>query len=341
MIVIGHTAHPGTAELVGFAIRTAAAKVGAPEGVFSLLFSADYEVGQELVRDPVIRAVGFTGSRTGGRALMDIAASRNEPIPVYAEMSSVNPIFVLPGALEERGDEISKGLHASVTLGSGQFCTKPGMVFVPDGNRRFEEQISALTEETQSPPLLTDGIRNAFEQGVKVRDDTSEKIAASSTSGDGYGVNASVFKTDIESFLEDRRFSDEVFGPTTLLVASDRKEDMIRGAREMEGQLTATIHGTPEDLEEYHELVSILESKVGRVIFNGYPTGVEVNDSIVHGGCYPATSDSRTSSVGTRAIRRFSRFVCYQDFPEGSLPAELRDNNPLGISRIIDGKLAS
>ena len=336
VIVNAHFAHPGTAEIVGLAIIEAVKTCGLPEGVFSLIFSKGYEIGQALVKHPHTKAVGFTGSRIGGRALMDIAAARSEPIPVYAEMSSVNPIFILPSAMRERSEAIAAGLHISVITGAGQFCTKPGIVVLPETTETgdFIQKFGALISESASPPLLTEGIRNNYEKLSAERD--VDKISAEKQL-DGFGVNPSMFLADAETFLADPHLSDEIFGPTTLFVQSDKREELLKIAREMEGQLTATIHGNADDLLEYADLIAILETKVGRLIFNGYPTGVEVCDAMVHGGAYPATSDSRTSAVGTRAIERFCRYVCFQNFPNAALPDELKDDNPLGIRQMIDG----
>jgi 2,5-dioxopentanoate dehydrogenase len=336
VIVNAHFAHPGTAELVGFAVSEAVKTCGLPEGVFSLIFSKGYEIGQALVKNPHVKAVGFTGSRTGGRALMDIAAARNEPIPVYAEMSSVNPIFILPSAMRENSAKIAAGLHASVTTGAGQFCTKPGFVVLPENSESFVEKFGELISNTSKHPLLTEGIKNNFE---KLSSERKTKINSAENDLYGFDVNASVFQTDATKFLSDSSLEAEIFGPTTLFVQSSKREELLEIARKMEGQLTATIHGTPEDLAEYADLLAILETKVGRLVFNGYPTGVEVGDAMVHGGPFPATSDSRTSAVGTRAIRRFARFVCFQNFPNEALPDELKNENPLKISRMIDGKV--
>jgi NADP-dependent aldehyde dehydrogenase len=320
VIVNAHFAHPGTAELVGTAVSNAVRECGLPEGVFSLIFSKGYEIGQALVRHTSVKAVGFTGSRTGGRALMDIAAARPEPIPVYAEMSSVNPIFILPAALEERAESIAAGLHASVTTGAGQFCTKPGLVFVSESARtdEFIESFRGLIGETPEHPLLTEGIRDNFQRLCGARG-----IEASAT-GVGYAVNASVWVTEAADFLANPRLAEEIFGPTTLLIKIGRREDLLKIAGKLEGQLTATVHATREELASHADLIAVLETKAGRLIWNGYPTGVEVGPAIVHGGPYPATSDSRTSSVGTRAIDRFCRYVCYQNFPDEGLPEELR-----------------
>jgi len=339
VIVNAHNAHPGTAELVGHAISEAVKSCDLPEGTFSLLFSGDYEIGQSLVKHPVIKAVGFTGSQKGGRALMDLAAAREEPIPVYAEMSSVNPTFILRSALEEDYKGVAEGLFNSVTLGAGQFCTKPGFVVLPDNEKLkdFTDSLKEMITEATPPKLLTSGIRDAYEKGVEDRGENTAS-ASSENETEGFAVNPSLFQTNASYFLEDESLSDEIFGPTTVLVKSDTAAELLAIAKKMEGQLTASVFCNEADLEEYAFLIDVLETKVGRVIFNGFPTGVEVNDSIVHGGPYPATSDSRTSSVGTKAIERFSRFVCYQNFPQESLLDELKDENPLGIRRIIDGE---
>jgi NADP-dependent aldehyde dehydrogenase len=341
VIVIAHTAHPGTAELVGTALMDAARSHGMPDGVFSLLFAKGYEIGQALVKHPAIKAVGFTGSRRGGRALMDIAAARPEPIPVYTEMSSVNPTFFLPGAIEERGESLVTALHASVTGGAGQFCTKPGLVFVPDSSATpsFISNFKSEISKTPSSPLLTGGIQKAYDESSEKREhEVTGYFEKEETNLKGFSVNPSVFETSAIEFLNTPDLNEEIFGPTTLLIKSKSKDDLLEIARSLEGQLTASIHGTEEDLREYADLVRILETKVGRLIFNGFSTGVEVCPSMVHGGPYPATSDSRSTAVGTRAITRFARLVCFQNFPDLALPDELKDSNPLALWRIVDGE---
>ena len=341
VIVMAHPAHPGTAELAASAIQDAVRSCGLPEGVFSLLFSNNFDIGQALVRRPEIKAVGFTGSRKGGRALMDIAAARTEPIPVYAEMSSVNPTFILPRALKERGEQIATALHGSFTLGVGQFCTKPGLVFLPESGaiEGFTNKLAELTAGTPASPLLTGRIKMNYEQSANDRRPLQRAVAAADASG--FAVRAELFETTADRFLEDRELSEEVFGPATLLITSSRPEHLLEIARSMEGQLAASIFGNSADLNDHAELIAILETKVGRLIFNAYPTGVEVCHSMVHGGVYPATSDSRSTSVGTRAIHRFSRLVCYQGFPPEALPDELKDTNPLVIWRLIDGTFSN
>lgn len=341
VIVNAHPAHAGTAELVANAVAAAVKETGLPEGTFSLIFSSGYELGQALVKYPAIKAVGFTGSRAGGRAIMDIAAARPEPIPVYTEMSSVNPTFILPSAIRERGEQIVSGLHASVTGGAGQFCTKPGLVFVPSGVEKFKDDFRELISSTAPSPLLTAGIQKSYQKGSLARAEyRSGEEAEGSDELDGFAVRASVFETTADRFLEDRDLEQEVFGPTTLLITADSHEQLLDVARSLEGQLTASIHGTEDDLVEYADLIQILETKAGRLIFNGFSTGVEVCPSMVHGGPYPATSDSRSTAVGSRAIERFARLVCYQNFPDAALPEELKNSNPLGIWRIVDGEFS-
>lgn len=339
VIVNAHNAHPGTAELVGHAISEAVKSLELPEGVFSMLLSSDYEIGQNLVKHRAIKAVGFTGSQKGGRALMDIAAAREEPIPVYAEMSSINPTFILPSTLDEDYVKVAKGLFNSVKMGAGQFCTKPGIVVLPENKnlQNFADFLREMVQESEASKLLTREIKDSYEEGVENRGENTAS-ASSENKTEGFSVNPSVFQTNASYFLENESMSDEIFGPTTVLVKSDTAAELLEIATKMEGQLTASVFCSEEDIKEYGYLIDVLETKVGRLIYNGFSTGVEVNDSIVHGGVYPATSDSRTSSVGTRAIERFSRLVCYQNFPQESLPEELKDENPLGILRIVDGK---
>lgn len=336
VVVVAHYAHPGTAEIAGVAISEAVRSCGLPEGVFSLLYGAGNDVGQAIVQHTSIKAVGFTGSRKGGLALMRLAQSRPEPIPFYAEMSSVNPVFILPNAMNERSEQIAAGLHASVTLGVGQFCTNPGLVFLNEDENAnaFASKLKELIEATPSATMLTKGISENYRQGTNF---LAEKITSLHYDSDKPG--ATLFQTDAKTFLKDKHLSEEVFGPSTVLVTHSNKEELLDAARAMEGQLTATIHGSEEDLRESQDLISILETKVGRIVFNGFPTGVEVTHAMVHGGAFPATSDGRSTSVGTRAITRFVRPVCYQDFPQSCLPDELKDDNPLLIMRLIDGSV--
>lgn len=344
VIVKAHAAHPGTSELVGHAVQESVRECGLPEGVFSLLFGSGSQVGKALMQHPLVKAGGFTGSRTAGRILMDIASSRPEPIPFYAEMSSTNPVFILPGALHERAESIAAGLHESFTLGAGQFCTKPGMIFVPQSPQAsaFAARVQQLVDGSAPSHLLTKTIHNSYDSAISNRKtDTAVTLTAQgrlSAADAGFAVSTALFETDAASFLGSD-LDAEIFGPTTLLVRHSSRDQVLEIARSLEGHLTATIHGTQQDLHEFADLIAILETKVGRLVFNGFPTGVEVTHAMVHGGPYPSTSDGRSTSVGSQAIFRFTRPVCYQGFPDGALPDELKDANPLGIWRMVDGKM--
>ena len=343
VIVKPHQGHLGTSELVGRCIQQAVKDSGAPEGTFSLLYGAGREVGIALVKHPLLKAVGFTGSRAGGRALMDAAAARPEPIPVYAEMGSINPVFILPGAMNQRAEEIATGLHASVTLGVGQFCTNPGLVFVERGEdaNTFLQKLESLMAATPPGTMLTADLCAAYRNGVeKFANTNGVKRAASASADAGAGqaqARAALFVADAETFLANHSLMDEVFGPSTIVVQCSSRAQLLAVAARLEGQLTATIHATPEELNANRDLVAVLEGKAGRILFNGFPTGVEVCHAMTHGGPYPATSDGRSTSVGTRAILRFVRPACFQNFPDAALPEELKETNPLNLWRIVDG----
>ncbi|MGH9753888.1 MAG: aldehyde dehydrogenase (NADP(+)) [Blastocatellia bacterium] len=344
VVVKAHPAHPGTSEMVARAIAKAVAEAEMPAGVFSMLHSAGHEVGVGLVKHPLTRAVGFTGSLRGGRALFDAAAGRPDPIPVYAEMGSVNPVFILPGALRERAEAIAEGLKNSVLLGVGQFCTCPGLaVGLLDKNfARFADKLGGLIASARPGTMLYPGILQGYEAGVKRLGEieglqtTQSRIEADAAKTE---ARPTVFATNARTFMRHHDLGEEVFGPSTVVVSCDSREEMEQIARNLEGHLTATIHGTAEDLRDHDWLVSILENKAGRLIFNGYPTGVEVCASMSHGGPYPATTDYRSTSVGAAAILRFARPVCYQNFPQEALPVELRDVNQRGIWRLVDNQL--
>jgi len=344
VIVKAHAAHPGTSELVGQMVRESVQECNLPEGVFSLLFGSGAQIGTALMKHPLVKAGGFTGSRTAGRALMDVAAARPEPIPFYAEMSSTNPVFILPDALRERGETIAAGLHTSFTLGAGQFCTKPGMVFFPHGNEAasFTDKLRQLVDDSAPFHLLTRSIHSSYDSALAGRKaDAAVTLVAEAPKASqsaGFAVGSALFQTDAATFLASD-LDGEIFGPTTLLVRHSIRDQILEIARSLEGHLTATIHGTEQDLHEFADLIAILENKVGRLVFNGFPTGVEVCHAMVHGGPYPSTSDGRSTSVGTRAIFRFTRPVCYQGFPEDGLPMELKNDNPLGIWRMVDGQM--
>jgi 2,5-dioxopentanoate dehydrogenase len=343
VIVKAHSAHPGTGELVGQAVSKAVRDSNLPEGTFSLLFGGGNQIGAALMKHPLVKAGGFTGSRKAGRILMDICAARPEPIPFYAEMSSTNPVFILPGALRERGDAIAAGLHASFTLGAGQFCTKPGMVFLPEGSEAsaFVGNLQRAVDDSAPFHLLTGAIRSSYNAGLASHKGKSgvKVVAEKSPADKSFGVGAALFETDAQSFMKDPQLSEEIFGPATLLVKHSKRDEVLKAARELEGHLTATIHGTEQDLRDFSDLIAILEEKVGRLVFNSFPTGVEVSHAMVHGGPYPSTADGRSTSVGTQAIFRFVRPVCYQGFPDSVLPDSLKDGNPLGIWRMVDGDM--
>src|SRR6185503_4887 len=316
---------------------------GMPPGIFSLIQSTRNDISIALVQHRHTKAVGFTGSLRAGRALFDAAARRRDPIPVYAEMGSVNPVFLLPGALAERAEAVAEGLTNSVTLGVGQFCTNPGVTIGigDDGFERFTRRMKQLIDEAPPGRMLYPALSQSYEAGV----DRLRAIEGVRTTRSTASIGAesqgcpSMFETNAQMFIHHPEIGDEVFGPSTVVVRCDSREEMEAVARHLEGQLTSTIHGTLSDLSEYASLVSVLEDKAGRLVINGFPTGVEVCASMQHGGPYPATTDSRTTSVGTAAILRFARPIAYQNFPQSSLPAELQDANPRGIWRWVDGAL--
>jgi 2,5-dioxopentanoate dehydrogenase len=347
VIVKAHPAHPGTSELVGLAIQQSVAESGLPEGVFSMLFDSGVSVGAELVQHPLVKAAAFTGSLVAARALFDLAMKRPEPIPFYGEMGSTNPLFVLPGALAGFTEKIAGDLFNSFTLGAGQYCTKPGLVFLNEGAaaEQFASTLQGKVQTAAPFTLLTAGIGAAFGKELKAREGKSglQTLAKGSAPAESLktSATATVFRTDVGAFLRDGHLAEEHFGPSTILIAYKQKQEILECARNLAGQLTATIHATEADLKEYAELVPILETKVGRIIFNSYPTGLEVCHAIIHGGPYPATTDSRTTSVGSLAITRFARPVCYQDCPASALPPELQEHNPLGIWRLVDGELTN
>jgi NADP-dependent aldehyde dehydrogenase len=344
VIVKAHPAHPATSELVAAAIVQAVEATGMPGGLFSLLHGVNHEVGLELVKHPLTTAVGFTGSLRGGRALFDAATQRPEPIPVYAEMGSINPVFILPGALRERGEKIAEGLKQSIVLGVGQFCTNPGLTvgLKHDDLTRFVNKLTDLIVDTPTGTMLYPGILRAYEKGIKEISEIAgvNKVQSNHTADlNRTEARAAMFSTDAKTFLQHRELSEEVFGPSTIIVSCESQEEMEKIASNLQGHLTATIHGTIEDLQRHKLLISILENKVGRLIFNGFPTGVEVCPSMHHGGPFPATTDAHFTSVGTAAIQRFVRPVCYQNFPQEGLPVELQNTNKRGIWRLVDNQL--
>lgn len=342
VIVKAHSAHPATSAIVGEAIKIAAQKTNMPDGVFSLLYGDGTTTGIQLVKHPLIKAVGFTGSYTGGKALYDAAVSRPEPIPVYAEMGSTNPVFILPQAMKEKGETIAAGFAGSVTMGVGQFCTNPGMLIYKNDGNGFKDSLKKEFEKTSGGVMLASNIFNAFNSGVSHH--TSIKGVDQLATGINVIPNSTnyatpvLFETNSDTFKSNQQLSEEIFGPASIIVQASSKDEMLEIARNLSGHLTATVHGTEEELVAYKELLDVLEQKVGRLVINGFPTGVEVCSAMVHGGPFPSTTDSRSTSVGTAAIYRFARPVCYQNMPQVLLPDELKNKNTLGISRLINGK---
>jgi NADP-dependent aldehyde dehydrogenase len=320
------------------AIIRAAEKTGMPQGVFNMIFGSG--VGEALVKHPAIQGVGFTGSLKGGRALCDFAAARPQPIPVFAEMSSVNPVVVLPKALRARGLVVAKELAASVALGGGQFCTNPGLV-IGIRSEEFSAFITQLGEAIAAQPaqtMLNAGALKSYAAGVDQLHAHARIEHLVGGEQNGKQCVAQLFSANVSMLLEgDQLLQEEVFGPTTVVVEVADQSELTRALQSMDGQLTATVIAERDDLNTFSELLNVLEVKAGRVLLNGYPTGVEVCDAMVHGGPYPATSDARGTSVGTLAINRFLRPVCFQNYPDDFLPEALKNANPLGIQRLIDG----
>jgi len=347
VVVKAHSGHPGTAELVAGAVRRAVVACGLPEGVFSMLHGQGKVVGLALVRHPRAKAVGFTGSRKAGRALFDAAAARPEPIPVFAEMSSLNPVFILPGILQESGARVAEGLRASITLGVGQFCTKPGLIFGVDGPGWDDFQAALASGLKTTPPgtMLHAGICSAYQSGLSRQTATGgvDVAGRSATAADPAKTQAEavVIRTSLANFLAEPGLADEVFGPFAVLISCVDTADFERVAPTLEGQLTATVQGAAGELAGAAGLLRLLERKAGRLLINGFPTGVEVCSAMNHGGPYPATTDTRFTSVGTAALQRFVRPVCFQNFPDSLLPEALRQANPLGIRRLVDGRMTA
>jgi len=346
VIVKAHRAHLGTSELVGRVIQRAAQELGLPEGVFSLVVGDGTTVGEALVAHPGIKAVGFTGSRAGGLSLMRVAASRPEPIPVYAEMSSQNPVILFPDALKQRAEAVASGFVDSLVLGAGQFCTNPGLVLAIDSPAfaSFVESAGSQLASKAAETMLTSGIHDAYGRGTACAEQHANvKVVARGQAASGPSqARAALYVTSAETFLRTPTLREEIFGPAATVVACRDEAQLVEVVDSLDGQLTASMHlatDSPADLVFARQLLPILERKVGRIVANGFPTGVEVSHAMVHGGPFPATSDSRVTSVGTSAIERFLRPVCYQDMPSALLPAALGDANILGLIRLRDGEL--
>ncbi len=345
VIVKAHHSHPGTAEIVGQTVMAAAERHQMPPGTFSLIYGAGRDIGIAFVQHPAIKAVGFTGSRSGGKALMQAAFQRAEPIPVYAEMSSINPIVILPQALAQNGETIAAGLHASVTLGLGQFCTNPGLVLLPAGDaaNRFAAQLKTALANTASGCALNAGIATAYRKTINQIAGLKDNglIVHHARPGEGSSkchIGAALFQASTATFLRQKTLHQEAFGPATTLITYQNQSELLQAVNALEGQLTGAIHATEQDLQNAPALTAALQKRVGRLLFGGFPTGVEVCHAMVHGGPYPATSDGRSSSVGTLAIQRFVRPFCYQNAPDAALPHALKNANPMGISRLVNGQ---
>ncbi|HYF49369.1 MAG TPA: aldehyde dehydrogenase (NADP(+)) [Planctomycetota bacterium] len=341
VVVKAHPSHAGTCEMIAEAILSAGRACGLPAGFFSLVHGKEHGVGLALVRHPLTRAVAFTGSEKAGRALFDAAAARLEPIPVYAEMGSTNPIFVLPGALAERAENIAEGFVQSMSLGVGQFCTQPGLL-IGVRSPEFSKTAASITEKAAKIPaatMLNAGICAGFHEGVaKVRAIPGVQVLTPETS-EKSSATPVVVKVGARTFAANEALRHEVFGPFSIIIECDDLAEMLALARNLNGQLTATIHATAAELQEHATLVRILERKAGRIVFNGFPTGVEVCAAMHHGGPYPASTHSFFNSIGSSSLLRFVRPVAYQSFPDAALPLELQASNPRGIVRRVDGRV--
>ncbi len=344
VVVKAHPAHPATSELVGMAIARAVKSRSMPEGTFSMLHSFGTEISIALATHPKTRAVAFTGSYRAGRALFDAAAKRPNPIPVYAEMGSVNPVFLLPSVLKSNGAGIAEGLFRSVLLGVGQFCTSPGLVFgvEGDGLRGFSSKLKETFQQASPGTMLNAAISKGYSDklnSVAQIEGVESQLSSRPSDAKHAEGHPALFSTNAETWLRHKELHEEIFGPATILVHCGSQAELLDAARALEGTLTATIHGSPDELAKNSELIDLLSRKAGRLIFNGFPTGVEVGYAMHHGGPFPATTDEKFTSVGATAIYRFARPICYQNFPEEVLPAELRNSNPRGIWRTVNGQL--
>lgn len=344
VVAKAHPSHPATSELAGRAITEAVAAAGLPAGTFSLLHGCDVAVSRALVLAPGIRAVGFTGSETAGRALYDLGAGREDPIPVYAEMGSLNPQVVTSRALAARSAELAAGLVGSMTMGTGQFCTKPGIVLVPDdeAGRAFAAQVAEAAGGVAPTPLLNAGIHAALRERLAATTalDGVEVLAApAADDAPGFHAGPTVLATTREVFDRTPALAEEHFGPVTVIVRCGSLVEMAEVARGLGGALAATVHGTDDDAADLDEILVALRELAGRVIWNQFPTGVAVAPAMHHGGPYPATTFPAHTSVGTAAIRRFLRPVTFQNVPQVLLPPPLRDDNPRGLLRLVDGAM--
>ncbi len=341
VVIKAHPSHPGTTELIGRAMIAAAKENGFPDGTVTVLQGASIEFGGSLVRHPLTRAVGFTGSLAGGRALCDIAAARPDPIPVYAEMGSINPQFVLPGKLSHDAEGFAEALFGSMTLGNGQFCTNPGLVFVAEGvdTDRFLAKLRELVSSGAESPVLSARVAAAYGAGLAALADLDGvEVTRAASEPAATAAAPAVGVTDLRRFQQSfGPMTEEVFGPSTLVVVCPAGTDFAGVASSLPGQLAASVHGSDADLASAGPLFSQLSRFAGRIIANGFPTGIEVCHAMHHGGPFPAASDSHFTSIGATAIRRWGRPACFQSLPDALLPPGLQEANPLGLTRLVDG----
>ncbi|BDD10690.1 2,5-dioxovalerate dehydrogenase [Fulvitalea axinellae] len=347
VVMKAHEGHPETSDWVALAIQKAAERTGMPENAFTLVHGSGATVGQAIVKHPICKAVGFTGSEYAGRILFDLAAQRKEPIPVFAEMGSINPVLILPEALEENAEDWAKTYAGSITLGVGQFCTNPGLLLIKDGEKAnlFAYNLAKAISDIAPAKMLNGKVKNGYDaslanaleqKGITVIGESSTK--ANNANIEGAPTVASV---DARTFIANPELHKEVFGPYSLLVRYTGEDELLEAIEALSGQLTATVIGSEPSLEKYSQAIDALLARTGRIIFNGVPTGVEVCPSMHHGGPYPASTDSRFTSVGTDAIKRFARPVSYQSWPQSLLPDELKDENPLNIWRLVNNSLST
>lgn len=342
VIVKAHSAHPGTSEIVAQAIYAAIKACDIPAGVFSMVQGGDRSVGQSLVAHPAIKAVGFTGSLGGGRALFDIAVSRPEPIPFYGELGSNNPVFLMPEAMSEKAEALAEGWAGSLTMGVGQFCTNPGVIVALKGDDfdNFKAKAVSILHEAAATPMLTDRIAQAYHQTTQShnKDNRLTCLLASVEGDNPFCATPGIYATDFATWQNNRDLAEEIFGPAAIIIECADLSEMEAVIAGFVGQLTGTIHMVDADTEAAAKLMPHLERNCGRVLINGFPTGVEVCHSMVHGGPYPASTDPRSTSVGSLAIERFVRPISYQNMPDALLPDALKRTNPLNIARLVDGK---
>ncbi len=341
VLVKGHSSHSGTSELMAQALARAVEKCGLPSGTFSLLMGAGREVGSALVQAPEIKAVGFTGSLAGGMALVKLSNERPEPIPVFAEMGSVNPVVLLPEALKERADKIAEGFAFSLNMGVGQFCTNPGLVLAIDGPElnQFIEVAGAKIADQPAGVMLNETIHQAYQEGVSNYCGQTETLAQGGESdGTGFKARAALLSCSAQEFIANPKIHEEIFGPVSLIVRCSDAEELVAAVSALKGQLTGTVHCADGELASHSALADVLAQRVGRLLINGFPTGVEVCHAMVHGGPFPAATDVRFTSVGSTAIDRFVRPICLQNYPQELLPDALKNENPLGILRTVNGE---